>query len=614
MIFLKLALLIPAVAAAATSGGSGGDCVLAGPDYPPPSKLCGSKALSSAIAGFEKKVNNATLGIKPNNTAWAVALFSWRENMTLYEHYYTPPISIGVEKVDKDSIFRIGSISKIFSVYSFLIEAGDRYFNEPITKYLPELANLSLPEQPGVLYDDINNVRWDEVTLGQLASQSAGILRDSAYPSNYHSRVLTEVGTSGELVNQMSVAQAISDYGLEPLSKEETLSCDVSGASQCTRQGIPAPTPCFQLLSSLETLRLIAKQHPLYAPQTSPAYSNIAFTLLGYAQDKITGKNFSTTVETSIIKPLGMSSSSYSAVPKQGVIPGGNASLVGFDVDLGESAPSGSFYSSTSDMVKAGMAMAQSRLLTQGATRRWFSPRIQTGYASSPVGAPWEIRYLTDENQHVVESYTKQGDLGNYHAGLAFSRQHELGWVAMTATTPEGSSDIRGELFNAFEDFFIPMGETQARKEAIVNFNGTYVDAASNSSVTILVGDDGRAGLGVPLMITRGKETIGPRSKFADIFHVGKSGRLYPSGLKTVKESSSGKGEYASRLGFRATFFNETSGSELDDPCLMAWTALGAPTFGQVSLDDWVFELGEDGKAETLDLRMWRLKLKRARD
>lgn len=156
------------------------ECVLAGPDFPPPSHLSDSKLLASAVSDFEDLVMNKTVNLQSNDTAWSVSLFS-KENKTVYEYYYTPPIDVGVKKVDKDSVFRIGSVSKMFSVWSFLIEAGDKYFNEPITKFVPELANVSFPcddTQRNTVYDDINHVRWEDVTLGELASQAAGITRD----------------------------------------------------------------------------------------------------------------------------------------------------------------------------------------------------------------------------------------------------------------------------------------------------------------------------------------------------------------------------------------------------------------------------------------------------
>lgn len=180
--FASLGLL--AIAALTASASTFHDCVLAGPDFPPPSSFSTSQLHARAVTEFEGLLTKKALGLLPNDTAWGVALFSSKENKTIYEHYYTPPINIGIKEVDRDSIFRIGSVSKVFSVWSFLIEAGDSYFNEPITTYVPELANLSFIYdgiQSNTLYDDINHVRWDEVNLGELASQAAGIVRDRKF-------------------------------------------------------------------------------------------------------------------------------------------------------------------------------------------------------------------------------------------------------------------------------------------------------------------------------------------------------------------------------------------------------------------------------------------------
>lgn len=160
----------------------GSDCVPAGPDFPAPAHLSTSKYLASAVIDFEALLGNETLGLRSNKTAFGIAMFSAKENTTLYENYFTPPMDVGVTTVDRDSMFRIGSISKVFTVWTFLAEAGDVNFNDPVTKYVPELAqvvSMSKRKDSDVLYDDIDSVRWQDVTLGQLASQSAGITRDS---------------------------------------------------------------------------------------------------------------------------------------------------------------------------------------------------------------------------------------------------------------------------------------------------------------------------------------------------------------------------------------------------------------------------------------------------
>lgn len=359
----------------------------------------------------------------------------------------------------------------------------------------------------------------------------------------------------------------------------------------------------------------LLKQHPISSTAYTPAYTNVAYALLGYAQEALTGTPIDTALTENVFGVLGMYRTSFKDAPSTGgVIPGSDASAVGWDLDLGTSNPSGSIYSSTSDMVKAGQAILQSTLMSSARTRRWFQPMMQTSHMSSAVGAPWEMRYLTLPNERLSQVLTKQGDIGGYHAALALSPEHGLGWVVLTAGTMDSAAPkIRETLMNTFGNTFLPSAETQAWIESRANFAGTYVHKPTNSSVTVEMDPSGRPGLSVKSLVSRGVSVIGPNSPFIDLYGAGQSARLYPSNLKTISGRRDGAGEYDSRLGFRATFFNSTEENEIQDPCLMSWTALGAPVYGQVALDDWIFEMGEDGKAEVLDIRMFRLKMGRVK-
>lgn len=217
-----------------------------------------------------------------------------------------------------------------------------------------------------------------------------------------------------------------------------------------------------------------------------------------------------------------MAHSSFQDTPSSGgVIPGGNASETGWGDDLGPTSPSGSVYSSTSDMVKAGQAILQSTLLSRAQTRRWLKPLIQTGFLSTAVGAPWEIRYLALSGQRVSQLYTKQGDVGTYNAALVLSPEHDLGFVVLAAGT-QGSSapSIRESLMNSFGDIFLPMAEQQARDEAESHFAGNYTDKATNSSATLQLGPTGSPGLLVKSLVSRGVQVIGPQSPLIQIYGV----------------------------------------------------------------------------------------------
>ncbi|KAI0111238.1 beta-lactamase/transpeptidase-like protein [Nemania sp. FL0031] len=561
------------------------ECALAGPGFPSPSRLSNSSLLGEAILNFTGSLDNQQLGLQTSDTAWAVALFSSKENRTLYEHYYTPPIC-GTSKVDRNSVFRIGSVSKVFSVWSFLLEVGDEHFNDPITKYVTELMNVTRADEVDnhtTSYNDIDNVRWEEITLGQLASHAAGIPRDPTF---------------NDLAAELGSYQA-SAFGFPTLESDDIPTCGIPGVNRiCTRS---------------EMFSYLLKQRPLYPTAHSPAYSNVAYTLLGYAQQAITGIPVSVAVTNNIFEALGMAHSSFHDTPPSGgVIPGGNVSETGWDEDLGPTSPAGSIYSSASDMVKAGQAILQSTLMAPTRTRRWLKPLMQTGYLSTAVGAPWEIRYLELPNQRISQLYTKQGDIGTYHAALVLSPEHDLGWVVLTAgTATSNASSIREKLMNSFGSIFLPMAEQQAKDEAKSNYAGNYMDTATNSSATIQAMPSGGPGLLVTGLISRGVQVIGAESPLVQIYGVGHSARLYPSNLRATDISKNGLGTYDSRLGFRATYFNATQPDEIQDPCLSAWTALGAPLYGQVALDDWVFEMREDGRAESLDVKLLRLKMER---
>lgn len=139
----------------------------------------------------------------------------------------------------------------------------------------------------------------------------------------------------------------------------------------------------------------------------------------------------------------------------------------------------------------------------------------------------------------------------------------------------------------------------------------TYIDTATNSSVTIVV-DASTPGLSVTHLSARGVEVIGPFSLFIPLCGAGQSARLFSSGLRTKRAKASSTASYVSRLGFRASFFNATGdGGAVQDPGLMQWTSLVAPAYGGVTLDEWVFGMGEDGVVEKVDMRMLRVSIKK---
>lgn len=79
---------------------------------------------------------------------------------------------------------------------------------------------------------------------------------------------------------------------------------------------------------------------PTFAPEAAPAYSNVAYMLLAFALENITGKDWLTLLTENVLDPLSLDDTFYTTPedPSRGIIPG-NASLVGWYNRLGDANP-----------------------------------------------------------------------------------------------------------------------------------------------------------------------------------------------------------------------------------------------------------------------------------
>jgi hypothetical protein len=157
------------------------NCPIIGLELPPPRDLYNHPVFKTAIenitAVFEALDGDRTYGSQ--NYSYSVQVFSSNPGQSLlFERYHTaeniPVNTTGVQKVDANTVYRLGSLTKVFTVLTFLAEAGDEHFNTPITKFVPELAEIAA-NASAVGPDAIRNVDWEDVTIGSLASQISGI-------------------------------------------------------------------------------------------------------------------------------------------------------------------------------------------------------------------------------------------------------------------------------------------------------------------------------------------------------------------------------------------------------------------------------------------------------
>jgi CubicO group peptidase (beta-lactamase class C family) len=141
--------------------------------------LASGSQLSSALKALLEQGRSPFGNFTPNASSVSISMINTAEALPIFSFDFTGSSlntsAGGTEQVSVDTVFRIGSISKLFTVYAFLLHNGLELWQRRITEYVPELRQLSGHSgQP----ENLNTVKWEEVTLGSLASHMSGIGRD----------------------------------------------------------------------------------------------------------------------------------------------------------------------------------------------------------------------------------------------------------------------------------------------------------------------------------------------------------------------------------------------------------------------------------------------------
>jgi hypothetical protein len=292
------------------------NCPLAGPEFPPPQNLSSHPIWQRALSNLTTVFNyldtrNVLLG--QAKTSYSIQIFSTNPGAPLlWERHATAPTlspdTPGVKTVGPDTVYRIGSVSKVFTVLAFLVAAGDVYWTSPITSFIPELSIYAgLSSSTSSTFDAVRSTAWDEITIGALASQVSGLGRD--------------YGVLGELTQTP---------GLPPFPK--------IGLEALSTAAVP-PCGAWPLCSRREFFAGLVGMYPSYAPWETPTYSNIAYQLLAYALENVTGRAFEEVLQGDVIKPLGLGRTYYREAPVEvGVVPGDVEDSY-WGVGLGDASP-----------------------------------------------------------------------------------------------------------------------------------------------------------------------------------------------------------------------------------------------------------------------------------
>ncbi|KAF5342267.1 hypothetical protein D9611_001309 [Ephemerocybe angulata] len=371
---------------------------------------------------------------------------------------------------DKDSIYRLGSISKMFTVFETLLlrEKGALSLDDPADKYL---AGFTTPDADYKWADALSarapkpkdglTGPSSKVTLRQLATHTSGLQRD--YPVNYLQEWPSSNWTSTP-AGPLALEKVVADLAKNPL---------------------------------------------VNLPNSVPVYSNVGFGLLGLANIVANAKSKGAAgatepkthkelIQRDIFDVFGLKSSFFRAPEDPAVrarLAVSSKNPIWANSLLGDvEDPAGGQYGSISDLAEIAKAFlsptapANEYKFLPTLIREWLRPSHLFASGNSAVGAPWEISYIaatsgpTTQSSTIVPVYSKSGDLGDYHN--LFSLNPEYGYAVVVLTTGSANPDeFADEAFQALQPAF----HDALAKEVSSSYVGKWDSGSGNSAETKLI-------------------------------------------------------------------------------------------------------------------------------
>lgn len=207
---------------------------------------------------------------------------------------------------------------------------------------------------------------------------------------------------------------------------------------------------------------------------------------------------------------------------------------------------------------------------------------------------PWEIwrapNLVTD---HLLDLYTKSGDLGLYSTLIVLSPDYNVGFVVLVAGNE--STTVTELISDTVAATIFPALERTAQQQAQAKYAGTYTSTEKGVDSKIeLSTQQGLPGIHVDTWISNGTDITKALAEFVGD-PAGLDIRLYPTGLVQTTGAAS------ERIAYRAVF--ETLDTAPDggvfSPDCISWVSVDSFVYGNVGVDEFVFEV-EDGKVTGL--------------
>ncbi|RYD45335.1 MAG: serine hydrolase [Sphingomonadales bacterium] len=210
--------------------------------------------------------------------------------------------------------------------------------------------------------------------------------------------------------------------------------------------------------------------HRIFAPGTTPAYSNYGTALAGYIVERVSGVPYNAYVERHIFAPAGMTRSSF-----RQPLPAALRPLVASGYMLGSGkpgkfemnslAPAGGLTASGADMGRFMLAhLDNGGALMKPATAAQMH---QTILRLVPPLNGMALGFY-EQNINGRKALSHAGDSLNFHSQLWIFPEEKVGiYMSMNAAgTQNVSGPIRAYLFEAFADRYFPFEQRDGRVDA----------------------------------------------------------------------------------------------------------------------------------------------------
>ena len=202
----------------------------------------------------------------------------------------------------------------------------------------------------------------------------------------------------------------------------------------------------------------------IFAPGTTPAYSNYATALAGYIVERVSGLSFDDYIDQNLLQPLGMRHSTFRQPLPEALVPlMSKGYKSGSDepqpYELVGPAPAGSLAASGADMGRfmiahlANGAFGTARILREDTARQMHGTPSQL---LPPLNSMMLGFYQTDINGR--RAIAHGGDTQWFHSDLNLFLDEGIGiYISMNSAGKEGVAGvIRNELFERFADRYLP--------------------------------------------------------------------------------------------------------------------------------------------------------------